>query len=209
MRHQAYLMLHAAALERGGHGLLLPASPGHGKTTLCAALAHRGWRFLSDEFGLVRQHAIEVLPIPRPMPLKNESIDVMRSFAPDAWLGPSIPGTRKGTVAHVRPPSESIRASERPASVRWIVFPRWEAGAGLTLEPVSKAQAFLELALGVARGDGPRAPQAVAHDFGAHAASASYWLQLRDGGSETRFRLFAAGSAAPQSEIVEAAGKCR
>ena len=39
-----------------------------------------------------------------------------------------------------------IRASERPASVRWIVFPRWEAGAGLTLEPVSKAQAFLELA---------------------------------------------------------------
>ena len=46
-------------------------------------------------------------------------------------------------------------------------------------------------------------------DFGAHAASASYWLQLRDGGSETRFRLFAAGSAAPQSEIVEAAGKCR
>jgi len=45
-------------------------------------------------------------------------------------------------------------------------------------------------------------------DFGAHAASASYWLQLHSEGSATHLRLFASASpAAP--EIVEAAGKCR
>jgi len=44
-------------------------------------------------------------------------------------------------------------------------------------------------------------------DSGAHGAPASYWLQLRDAGGETRVRLFTSGSVA--SDIVEAAGKCR
>jgi len=147
MRHQGYLMLHSAVLERHGFALLLPASPGHGKTTLCAALAHRGWRFLSDEFGLVRPYTQQLLPVPRPMPLKNESIAVIRQFAPEAYIGPEIPGTRKGTVAHVRPPADSIERSRESATARWLVFPRWVAGSPLTLEPIAKGQAFMELAM--------------------------------------------------------------
>ncbi len=146
MRHQGYLMLHSAVVEREGCALLLPASPGHGKTTLCAALAHRGWRFFSDEFGLVKPGTRAALPVPRPMPLKNESIDVIRTFAPDAHLGPSVAGTRKGTVAHVRAPIASIARAAEPAAIRWVVFPRWVAGAALELEPVPKARAFMELA---------------------------------------------------------------
>jgi HprK-related kinase A len=146
LRSHSLLMLHSAAVERGGHVMLFPAWPGAGKTTLCAALVHRGWRLFSDEFGLVRPSKMDVLPIPRPMPLKNESIAVIRAFAPEAELGPTIPNTRKGTIAHVKAPAASIREAARPAPVRWIVFPQWSAGADLVCQEMAKADAFLLLA---------------------------------------------------------------
>ncbi len=145
LRYHCYLMLHAAVLERGGRALLLPAWPGHGKTTLCAALAHRGWRLFSDEFGLVRPGTRELVPIPRPMPLKNASIDVIRRFAPQAFLGPTIPGTRKGTIAHVRPPGGSIARAQETAPAAWLVYPRWEAGAALDFEEIPRSEAFMQL----------------------------------------------------------------
>lgn len=146
LRFQCYLMLHTAALERNGKALLLPAAPGDGKTTLCAALAHRGWRLLSDEFGVLRPGAAEVLPLPRPMPLKNQSISVIRAFEPQAVLGPEIVGTRKGTVAHVQPPRHSVELDLQPALARWLVFPRWQAGTSLQFEELTKAEAFMRLA---------------------------------------------------------------
>jgi HprK-related kinase A len=146
LRSHCFLMLHSAVLERNGSAILLPAEPGHGKTTLCAGLAHRGWRLLSDEFGLIRPATGELVSIPRPMALKNESIDVIRSFAPEAVIGPSIPNTRKGTVAHVKPPAMSVQQQSIGAAVRWIVFPRWIAGAPMSLEKLPEAEAFMMLA---------------------------------------------------------------
>lgn len=146
MRAHAFLMLHSAVVERGGRALLLPAEPGDGKTTLCAALAGHGWRLLSDEFTLLRPGATDVLPMPRPMPLKNESIDVIRRFLPDAEFGPVIRGTRKGTVAHLRPSTDSVRRQAEPARARWVIFPKWRAGAALRLEPVPAEAGFMRLA---------------------------------------------------------------
>lgn len=140
------LMLHAAVVERDGLAILLPAWPGHGKSTLCAALIHSGWRLLSDEFGLVRPEDGMLLPMPRLIPLKNESIDVIKRFCPQATIGPSFAGTRKGTVAHVRPPVEHIQRAEEPAKPRWLVFPRWVAGSPLKLAPLPKSEAFLMVA---------------------------------------------------------------
>jgi HprK-related kinase A len=140
------LMLHSAVVERDGRAMLFPASPGHGKSTLCTAMIHSGWRLLSDEFGLVRPEDGMLLPIPRLIPLKNESIDVIRRFRPKAVIGPSFLGTRKGTVAHVRPPEDSIRRAQEPARARWFVFPRWIAGAPLSLMAMPKSQAFLMIA---------------------------------------------------------------
>jgi HprK-related kinase A len=146
MRFHCFLMLHAAVLERNGRALLLPALPGYGKTTLCAALMHRGWRLFSDEFGLVRLGGTELTPIPRPLPLKNESIEVLRGFAPEAEFGPKIPGTRKGTVAHVKPPKESVVRAQETAPAAWVVYPKWSPGEALALERLDKADGFMQLA---------------------------------------------------------------
>jgi len=146
MQAQQFLMLHSAAVERSGRVLLLPAWPGSGKSTLCAALVSRGWRLFSDEFGLVGADDGHLVPLPRPMPLKNHSIDVIRDFAPEADLGPSFHGTRKGTVAHLGATTACIEQAGITAPPGWLAFPRYQAGASLRLEPISKAQAFIKLA---------------------------------------------------------------
>jgi len=145
-RSHCFMMLHCAVLERNGSALLMPAAPGDGKTTLCAALSHRGWRTLSDEFGLIRPDTRELIPVPRPMALKNDSIDVIREFAPDAYIGVATPNTRKGTVAHVKPTTESIAQQSVPAPATMIVFPRWEAGVPMRLQEITQAQGFMLLA---------------------------------------------------------------
>lgn len=145
-RSHHLLMLHAAGVERNGQAILFPASPGNGKSTLCTALIHSGWRLLSDEFGLVRPEDGRLLPLPRVIPLKNESIAVIRQFRPQAVIGPSFLKTRKGTVAHVQPPLDSIRRAQEPAQARWLIFPRWIADTPLSLQPIAKSQAFLMVA---------------------------------------------------------------
>ncbi len=143
--HQ-YLIIHAAVVERDGHVLIFPAPPGSGKSTLCAALVHRGWRLLSDELALVCPTAGRIQPLPRPIALKGASIQVIRDFAPHALIGPEHVNTRKGTIAHVRPPTESIARAEQTAAPAWIVFPSYKTDSPTQLTPWPKARAFMRVA---------------------------------------------------------------
>ena len=142
--HQ-YLVFHAAVVERSGRALLLPAPPGSGKSTLCAGLVHRGWRLLSDELALIEPTTANLVPLARPVSLKNRSIDVIRAFAPGAVFSPPVHDTTKGTVAHMRAPTDSVRRVRETARVRWIVFPRYEVGAPARLTSLSKARGFMEM----------------------------------------------------------------
>jgi HprK-related kinase A len=145
-RAHGYLLIHAAVLERHGRAVILPAPPGSGKSTLCAALVGHGWRLLSDEMTLVRPADGLLVPLPRPVSLKNASIDVIRAAFPDAMLSPPVEGTAKGTIAHLRPPRASIERAAEPARPAHIVFPQFEAGAATSLAPVPKARAFMQVA---------------------------------------------------------------
>ncbi len=146
-RLTCYLLLHAGVVEREGHAVLLPALPGAGKSTLTAALALGGFRLLSDEFGVVRLADALLLPLLRPVALKNESIDVIAALAPHASMGPRFPKTHKGTVAHLAPSAEHVAARHAPAAPRLVLFPRFEPGVGVEIEPVPRARAFARLAV--------------------------------------------------------------
>jgi HprK-related kinase A len=141
-----YLMLHSAVVERSGLAVLMPGDPGSGKSTLCAALLGRGWRLLSDEFVLLRPEDGMLVPMPRPVSLKNRSIELIRHATPELRFGPVISGTPKGDVALAAPPLDSIRRQHEPARPRWVVFPKWQADApGPQLTALSRAQAFADL----------------------------------------------------------------
>ena len=143
--HQ-YLIVHAAVVEKSGSALLLPAPPGSGKSTLCAGLVTRGWRLLSDELALIDPATGRIIPLPRPIGLKNASIAVIRAFASRAVLGATVHDTAKGAVAHLKPPVDSVRRAAQAAMPRWVVLPRYEAGAGARLKPVARGRAFMQLA---------------------------------------------------------------
>lgn len=141
-----YLMVHSAVVENGGRALLMPGDPGSGKSTLCAALLGRGWRLLSDEFALLRPEDGWLVAMPRPVSLKNRSVELIREASPELRFGPITRGTPKGDVAHAAPRADSIRRQHEPARPRWIVFPTWQADATAPdLQKLSLAQAFSEL----------------------------------------------------------------
>lgn len=144
-----FLMCHSAVLAKNDLALILPAPPGSGKSTLCAALAMSGWRLLSDELALIDPDTLALTPFVRPVSLKNASIAIVAERYPDSVFTPSVRDTVKGTVAHMRAPLASIKAGRQVAQARWLIFPKFIPGAAWHLTPLPKATAMTELASNV------------------------------------------------------------
>ena len=81
---------------------------------------------LTDELTLLAPETNLIVPLPRPISLKNESLEIIRKFAPQAVFGPASPNTIKGTIAHVRPPKKSVDRMREPSRPTWVVFPKFE-----------------------------------------------------------------------------------
>jgi HprK-related kinase A len=138
-----YLKLHAAAISIGETAVIMPGIPGAGKSTLCAGLALRGWRILSDEHAMIPPGTTEVVPLCRPVSLKNESIEVIRRFSPDVVFGPVSKETHKGLVVHMK--ADMHPASHDKASVpaRAMIFPRFTREEPQKLSHRRKADSFI------------------------------------------------------------------
>ena len=145
-RLNAHVLLHAGVVAREDRALILPAAPGSGKSTLTCALHLAGWRFLSDEFGVLDTESGLLHPLLKPAALKNRSIDIIGG-QPGAVLGPVFAGTRKGDVAHFAPDRASVAARRRPVTPALVVFPRYREGAALRCAPVRRAEAAMRLGL--------------------------------------------------------------
>lgn len=139
-----FLILHSAVVELNGCGALLAATSGSGKSTLAAELALQGWRLLSDELALIDEE-LRLVPCARPVSLKNQSIEVIRTRHPEAVFGPLAVDTHKGTIAHLPPPESSVARNLETAIPRLIIFSKWTAGAPLRLNAVGSGQAALHL----------------------------------------------------------------
>jgi len=145
MHAHHYLTLHAAVMERDGCAVIMPAPSGSGKSTLCAALVNRGWRLLSDEMTLISLVDQTIIPLGRPIGLKNQSLTVIRKFAPEAVLSQVTHDTLKGSVGHMKVPSTHVAQLEDRARPRWVVFPKYVPGSTAEMTVRSKANSMLEL----------------------------------------------------------------
>lgn len=141
-----YLLLHAAVLERNGRAIILPGDPGAGKSTLTAALALSGYRLLSDEMTIIDRDTGLLVPLTRPISLKNKSIDIVRAFSRQAVFGEVAHDTHKGSVAHLKPPTASVLDAQVHAVPAFMVHPRWQEGSEAVFTPRQKSDAFMRTA---------------------------------------------------------------
>jgi HprK-related kinase A len=109
-----FLVIHAAAVERGGSALLLPGRPGAGKSTLCAALVNAGWRLLSDELAVVDPTDGGVRALARPISLKDDSIEVVRRLVRGRCSAPAPSIPARGPSRTCGHPPRASAAPPRP-----------------------------------------------------------------------------------------------
>ena len=98
-----------------------------------------GWRLLSDEMTMIDRDDGLIVPLARPVSLKNRSIEIIRGFDRQAVFGDVAHDTHKGTVSHLRPSADSVRRMAEKARAAHIVFPRWEQDAPTELRPRARS----------------------------------------------------------------------
>jgi HprK-related kinase A len=145
LAHQ-WLSLHSAVVARDDLAAIITAPSGAGKSTLCAAMVVDGWRLFSDEFGLIDTVTGELVPSPRPICLKNDSIEIIGRRSAEVRFGPEGIDVEKARFVHMVTPAESVRRAAERARPAWIIVPRYARGRKTTFEPVDKATALFHLA---------------------------------------------------------------
>jgi HprK-related kinase A len=138
-----YLKLHAAVVARDGSAIIMPGVPGAGKSTLCAALGLSGWRVLSDEHAMVLPGSSNIVPLCRPVSLKNESIPLIRSLSPNAVLGPISEDTHKGVVAHLKADFTPDSHNDDSLPANTMLFPKYSREEPQQLRPRSRSESFI------------------------------------------------------------------
>lgn len=136
---------HAGAVSDGRRALVLPGDAGSGKTSLTAALVHAGLRYLSDDLVLLRTGRTEIEGVPFSLCVKESGVELLRSRFPDLPRLPAHPRPDGRRVRYLPPPPERFANDRGGARAAWLVFPRYEAGAGTRLGRLSRAEALRRL----------------------------------------------------------------
>ena len=131
------VVLHSGAVSWQGKGILLPGKTGAGKSCLSAWLAERGFDYLTDECVVLRREVPSFVALTRPLVMKNGA-------------STSFFGDPAGTELIVSGPTaifwpENAMSSDQPGHCHLVVFPRFESGAQLRIEPLTAAQTAIEL----------------------------------------------------------------
>lgn len=142
--HQ-FLIIHAAVVEKNGIVLIMPGTPGSGKSTLCASLVCQGWRLFSDEMALCSLEDGLIYPIPRPVSLKNKSIQIINEISHDIEFGQVISNTVKGDIAHMKAPKSAIVNQDLAAAPAFLIFPSYSPDSEARLDVIPKSRALMML----------------------------------------------------------------
>jgi HprK-related kinase A len=140
------LIVHAAVLVKNNKAIVFPATPGSGKSTLSAYFALNGWQLYSDEMAIIDLESLKVMPLFRPVCLKNESISLIKEWFPQSILTGIAKDTQKGDVAHLKVNSFAEYKKFLPADIVAIVFPKYQENTETEPYKINKIAGFEKLA---------------------------------------------------------------
>ncbi|MCZ7626465.1 MAG: hypothetical protein M5R38_12370 [Candidatus Methylomirabilis sp.] len=132
-------VVHAAALERNGRGVLIPGVSGSGKSTSCVSLMRAGYRCLSDDKPFLRENGsgIELLPFPEMIDVTDQSVAFFPELSKAATALES--GFRKKRFCAEALYPGSTADAVRPSV---ILFPKITQKSTSSVEALSRVQAL-------------------------------------------------------------------
>jgi hypothetical protein len=141
-RSTNWVLVHAAAASCDGIGVLLPARPEAGKTTLVAGLIRAGFDYLTDEAAAINADTLNIDPYPKPLSIDRGAWAVLGGAVsqPNGVADRFFVGQRQVNPCSIR--ENSISDSVVPSLV---VFPEYVEGSPTVLEPLSGTQGLLRL----------------------------------------------------------------
>ena len=139
------LVIHSAVLVKNGKAILFPALPGSGKSTLSALLSEMGWVVYSDEMAIIELDSLSVKPINRPVCLKNDAIDIVKSSFSNSIFTDKFFDTQKGTVAHKRVHTPRSFELLKDMPIGAVVFPKYRRGQHTRIQQVTSAEGTLQV----------------------------------------------------------------
>jgi hypothetical protein len=139
---RGFFGLHAAAVARHGVGYILPGASGSGKTSLCLTLIRAGFRYLTDDFVLLKGNEDTVRCVPF---FRTFNIDIAwAEHFPELGFVQDLPplphGKRMFDPERCYPGSHAL--STRPA---FLVFPTIVTHPDSAVRRLSKREAFCRL----------------------------------------------------------------
>ena len=140
---ESFLLLHAAAVERGRNAVLLPAPSGSGKSTLAAGLVAAGFGYLTDDVCAIDLETVRVRPYAKPISLAAGSRPAVRARRARAAGRRRARAHAHGRVHHrARTWADTSAARARRARSS---CPRYAAGSRTELTAMSRAEAVIVL----------------------------------------------------------------
>ncbi len=142
IRHTGdFLLVHAGAVRTpSGAGMLLPALPESGKSTLTLGLVRAGFGYLSDEAAAIDPVTRMLHPFPKAITLKRGSFDLFPEHQPrDGHPG------KEWAKRHILPEEVGPHALADACPIGFVVAPKHEQGAKTRLEKISRAEAVTDL----------------------------------------------------------------
>lgn len=134
-----YPLIHAGAVVARDVAVVLPAAPESGKTTTVGGLLRAGFGYLTDEAVAIDPETLLAQPYPKALSVDSGSWEVLADLRPEHTS--LVSGQWQVPPAAVR-----TDAVAGPAPVRFVVSPRYRAGAETRLEPMAPADTLMVLA---------------------------------------------------------------
>nr|WP_281500842.1 HprK-related kinase A [Kordiimonas marina] len=143
-----FAIYHAGVVADERGAIAISAFSGGGKSTLTAALMEEGFRLLSDEFAIMGLDEPGLYPYPRPVSLKNASVEIVRAFAGAEEMSTTLTGTPKGDIGYRRARPHELEMMHEPAMPKLLLFPQFSLDAEPRAEKVEPGDAVMRFIAG-------------------------------------------------------------
>ncbi len=141
-----FFEIHAAGMmTTRGNGIIFPAAPGSGKSTLTIGLLHSGWRYLTDEIAMIDPVTKLCHPYPKAVCIKAGSYPVLDALGIQRNRRRDYAKATKGRVSLIPIHRFGPDATGTPCHIKYIVFPEYAPEQNPRLTRIARAEAVLKL----------------------------------------------------------------